>query len=213
MVQAATLDAQERTKTGSAEARRLRKQGLCPGSLYGGGSEPVAFAISQDLVRALLNDGTRIVNLTVSGKTETAMVQDLQWDVFSTHVTHIDLLRVDATQRVQVDISVASRGVAPGVIAGGKLIQGTRRVTVDCLALEIPEAIQVNLNDMEIGDTITVGDLELPEGATVESPEPSTPVFQIIVSSDEDEDEAPADAGPVEPELIGRSSDDDSDDS
>lgn len=214
MVQSATFDAQERTKTGSAEARRLRKQGMCPGNLYGGGGEPIAFSIPQERIRTLLNLGTRVVDFNLNGKTETAMVQDLQWDVFSTHVTHIDLMRVDSKQRVQVEVSIVGRGIAPGVVAGGQLVQGVRRVTVDCLAFAIPSAIQVNLNDLDTGETITVGDIEMPEGATIESPHASTPVFQIAGATEvSDEDLQPAEAGPAEPEVIGRSSDDDSNES
>ena len=214
MVQAAAFEVQERTKTGSAESRRLRKQGLCPGSLYGGGTDPVAFSVPQERIRTLLNEGTRVLNFSMNGKTESVIVQDLQWDVFSTHVTHIDLMRVDATQRVQVEVSVVGRGIAPGVVAGGNLVQGVRRVTVDCLALSIPEALQVSLNDLDTGGTITVGDLDLPEDVTVITPHASTPVFQIAGAAEvSDEDLQPTEAGPAEPELIGRSSDDESADS
>lgn len=213
MVQVAKFDVQTREKTGSAEARRLRKQGLCPGNLYGGDRDPFAFAVSQDRIRELFSAGTRVVELRLDGKTQKALVQELQWDTFSTHVTHIDLLRVDETQRVQVEISLEARGVSPGVVAGGALVQSLRRLEIDCLALEIPEAFQININDMEIGDTITVGDLELPEGVVVETPA-STTVLQVVAPTEVDDEELEStDAGPAEPEVIGKSGSDEESDS
>ncbi len=205
---ATAFEVQAREKTGTAEARRLRKQGLCPGNLYGGGVDPVAFTVSQEQIRQLLKIGNRIVDFKLGSDAQKCLVQHLQWDVFSTHVTHIDLLRVDASQRVQVEVSIEARGVSPGVMAGGKLSQLLRRLPVDCMVLEIPEAIQVKINDMEIGDSVTVGDLDIPDGVEVELP-PNTPVLQIIAPSDvSDEELEPAEAGPAEPEVIGKSSDD-----
>lgn len=209
MAATATFEVQAREKTGSAEARRLRKQGFCPGNLYGGDGDPIPFSVPQDNIRQLLSSGNRIVDFKLGGKAEKCLVQELQWDVFSTHVTHVDLLRVDAKQRVQVEVSIEPRGVAPGVVAGGKLKLLLRRLAIDCLALEIPEALQVNVNELKIGDSITVADLELPDGVIISTPE-STPVLQVLAPVDvSDEELEPADAGPAEPEVIGKSSSDD----
>lgn len=212
MAKSAVFDVQKREKTGTAETRRLRKQGLVPGNLYGHGGEPLAFAVSQERIRELFSEGTRVVDVQLGGSSEKALVQELQWDTFSTHVTHIDLIRIDAKQRVQVEISLRAAGVCPGVIAGGSLEQSLRRLEIDCLALEIPEAIQISINELEIGDSITVADLDLPDGVTVLTPE-STVVFQVhepVVLEDEEEEDDAAVAGPIEPEVIGKATEDES---
>ena len=209
MATAATFDVEKREKLGSAEARRLRRRGMCPGNLYGGDKDPLPFAVSQDQVRGLLNAGTRIVNISLGGQSGTALVSELQWDTFSTHVTHVDLIRVDAKQRVEVEVSLEPKGVAPGVIAGGKLVQTLRRLPLNCLALEIPEAIQIPINDMEIGASVTVGDLDLPAGVTTEVAD-STPILSITVTGDVSDEELETAAGPVEPEVIGKSKDEES---
>ncbi|MFK7817646.1 MAG: 50S ribosomal protein L25 [Planctomycetaceae bacterium] len=207
MAVAATFEVEKRDKLGSAEARRLRRRNMCPGNLYGGGKDPLAFAVSQDQVRGLLNTGTRIVDISLGGQSAKALVRELQWDVYSTHVTHIDLLRVDATQRVDVEVSLEPKGVAPGVIAGGKLVQSLRRLELNCTALEIPEAIQIPINDLEIGDTVTLADLNLGEDVTIELPLTTT-ILQIEAPSEEsDEDLTATESGPVEPEVIGKSGD------
>lgn len=204
MASAATFEVEKREKLGSSEARRLRRRGMCPGNLYGGQGDPIAFAVSQDDVRNLLNVGTRVVDFKLGGTSEKALVRELQWDTFTTHVTHIDLLRVDAKQRVQVEVSLEAKGISPGVIAGGSLVQSLRRLEVDCLALEIPEAIQIPINDLEIGDTVTIGDLSLPSGVEVSLPE-STTILQVLAPTElPDEEEEAADAGPIEPEVIGK---------
>lgn len=212
MATAATFTVEKREKLGSAEARRLRNRGMCPGNLYGGGKDPLPFAVSQDQIRTLFSAGTRVVNITLGDQSGKALVSELQWDVFSTHVMHVDLLRIDDTQRVDIEVSLEAKGVAPGVIAGGKLVQTLRRLELNCLAIEIPEAIQIPINDMEIGDSITVGDLQLADGVTTEVPA-NTPILQIIVAGDISDEELETASGPVEPEVIGKSKDDDSEES
>ncbi len=205
MASAAVFEVEKREKLGSAEARRLRRDGRCPGNLYGGDGEPVAFSVPQTHVRSLLDLGTRIVDFNLGGTSEKALVRELQWDTFSTYVSHIDLLRVDAKQRVTVEVSLEAKGIAPGVIAGGKLVQSLRRLEIDCLALEIPEAVQIPINELEIGATVTIGDLDLPKDVVVSLPE-STTILTIIAPADDvdEEDLESADAGPIEPEVIGK---------
>ena len=213
MATAATFEVEKREKLGTAEARRLRRRGMCPGNLYGGGKDPLAFAVSQDQIRNLLSAGTRIVDISLGGQSAKALVSELQWDTFSTHVTHVDLLRVDKTQRVDVEVKLEAKGVAPGVLAGGNLMQPLRSLEINCLALEIPDAIQIPINDMEIGDSVTVGDLELPEDVKFDI-SPNTTVLQVVATTEvSDEELQPAEPGHAEPEVIGKSKEDDSDES
>ncbi len=206
------FDVEPREKTGSAECRRLRREGRCPGNLYGGGKDTYAFSVSQDRIRQLLTAGAQVVDLQREGKTQKALVQELQWDTFSTEVLHVDLVRVRAGQRVQVEISIHLRGNAAGVLAGGVLEQPVHSIEIECFALQIPEAIELNINDMEIGDGVTVAELPIPENVEVLTPGNLT-VVHVIEPTELEEEEAleGADAGPIEPEVIGKSDAEDED--
>lgn len=213
MAETVSIEIEKREITGSAEARRLRRRGQIPGNLYGEGRDPFAFYVPEETIRSILATGTRVVDLTANGRTQKALVQELQWDTFSTQVLHVDLIRVDATKRVQVEVSLEARGISPGVVAGGKLEQHLRRLEIECLAMEIPDAIQISINELEIGDSVTVGDLDLPEGVRIETPA-NTTILQVNEPVElDDEDLETTDVGPLEPEVIGKSDDDSSDDS
>nr|WP_289095659.1 50S ribosomal protein L25 [uncultured Halomonas sp.] len=121
MAQEQTLVAEKRTKTGTSECRRLRRNGIIPGNLYGHGQDPVMFSIPTVALNSMVQSGTRILDLQINGETEKTMFRELQWDTFGINILHVDLLRIDAQERVTVEVSVELKGISPGVIAGGLL--------------------------------------------------------------------------------------------
>ena len=137
---------------------------------------------------------------------EKTLVKDVQWDTFSTHVLHIDFVRVDPDERVRVEVPVQLRGTAPGIVAGGALEQPNHSVEVECLVVEVPDAIQVRINTLQIGDYIHVSDLtELPEGVTITT-SPETVLAHIVdmkaaAAAAEAADEAAAAAAAAEQEV------------
>ena len=201
------LVVEKRTKTGSAESRRLRRQGLIPGNFYGHGRGAIAITCSVDQVNALIESGHRVVNVDLEGETETAMFREVQWDTFSTHVQHFDLQRVDANERVTVDVPIELKGNSPGVMAGGMLETPTRTITLECPAISIPDQIVVRINKLDIDGVIHVSDITLPANATLHTPEDAVVAHVVSAASLEAaaeaelEDEA---ASSVEPEIIGR---------
>lgn len=202
------LEAVLRTKKGTAESRRLRRAGSTPGVVYGHGERSVPIAVATDRLEAVIRDGQRVVDCEMDAKTETAMFREVQWDPFGVEILHFDLLRVDADERVEVEVPIVVRGAAPGVIAGGILDQPVYNLPVECSAVNIPDGIQVRVHTLEIGDAVHVGDLELPEGVTTDMP-PDTVVVQVNeVLETEEEEEAEGEPGPAEPELIGEKKED-----
>jgi large subunit ribosomal protein L25 len=204
MAQQQMLVAEKRTKTGTSECRRLRRNGLIPGNLYGHGQDPEMFSVPADALNSLVQSGARILDLQLDGDTEKTMFRELQWDTFGVNVLHFDLLRIDAQERVTVEVSLELKGVSPGVTDGGRLDHHTRFLSLECPAIQIPDSISVRIGSLEIGDAIHVSDLEIPDGFEIHNP-PESVVVQVFAPLEEEEEEVDgAELGPAEPEVIGR---------
>jgi large subunit ribosomal protein L25 len=198
------LSVVKRKDLGSTACRRMRREGRIPGVVYGHQVDPVAVEVTREALAPLIKAGTRVVDLDIEGTTETVMFRDVQWDVFGSTVNHVDLLRIDRNERVEVEVPVVLKGTAAGVLAGGVLDHHLHSVTLECLAVQIPDGIPVKVADLKIGDVIHVSDLELPPNTKVMN-EPETVVVQVkeVVVSEEAAAEG-AEPGPTEPEVVGR---------
>jgi large subunit ribosomal protein L25 len=163
----------QRERLGSAESRRLRKEGLVPGVLYGNG-EPVAICIAERELRRALTGAAGLhsildVEIDGKGQTHASILKEYQVDPVRGGVTHVDLHEVRLDKAIQAAVSVQLHGGedAPGVREGGVLSQPLREVTVEALPLEMPEHIDLDVSGMEIGGTLRISDLTAPEGATL----------------------------------------------
>jgi len=167
------LTVSQRERLGSPETRRLRKQGLVPGVLYGRG-EPVAICVEErELRRALTGAGGlhSILDVQVdgTGTSHASILKDYQVDKVRGHVTHVDLQEVRLDQTIHATVTVALHGGedAPGVREGGVLSQPLRELNVEALPLEVPEHIDLDVSHMVTGDTLRVADVEVPDGVTL----------------------------------------------
>jgi large subunit ribosomal protein L25 len=170
------LTVRPRERLGSAETRRLRRQGIIPGVLYGRG-EPQAISVPErDLRTALTGAGGlhAILDVVVEGASAAhpSVLKDMQKHAVRGTVTHIDLHEVRLDQPIQATVVVELVGEAAGTTDGGVLSQVTREVTVEALPMEIPEHLEFDVSGLGIGDTARIGDLSVPEGVTlVDDPE------------------------------------------
>ncbi len=168
----------QRETLGSAEARRLRRRGLVPGVLYGSG-EPVAICVAErELRRALTGAGGlhSILDVEIDGKgrTHASILKEYQVDPVRGGVIHVDLQEVRLDRPIQASVAVQLAGGedAPGVREGGVLSQPLREVTVEALPLEVPEHLEVDASGLEVGGTLRVADLRVPDGvALLDDPE------------------------------------------
>ena len=210
MVDTAVLVAKTRDGRGSVNCRGLRRRGETPGVVYGHKKPSVAITVSSEQVSTFLHSGQRLVQCEIDGTVETTMFQEVQWDTLAIEIQHFDLVRIDADERVTINVAIKLRGSAPGDLAGGRLVQPLHELAIDCLAAQMPESIDVKIGALEIGQSISVGDLELPPTVNCDVP-PDTTVVQIIEVLEEEEETDEAGLGPVEPEVIGQKEDSDSD--
>jgi large subunit ribosomal protein L25 len=204
MAEAMTLEASKREEHGTRQARSLRQRGQLPAVLYGHKEATVTLSVSTEAMHSLIRHGVRVVDLRYDGKTEKCFIREVQWDAIGREVLHVDFTRVSLDERIQVTVPVMVRGTAPGVNAGGILEQPMHTIEIECLAINVPDAIRVNVHDLQLEQAIHVRDLVLPEGVKALE-DPDALVVQIVKPLEEPE-AAPAEAaeGPAEPEVIGR---------
>lgn len=165
------LIATERTGTGKGAARQARRDGLVPGVVYGGGADPVAINLDFNKLLQKLKQGRflqTLFNLKVEGHEDVRVIcRGVQRDVVKDLPTHVDLMRLKRTSRVNlfVHVEFENHKAAPGIKKGGVLTVVRPEVELNVLAGEIPEQIVVDLTGKEIGDVINISDVTLPAGA------------------------------------------------
>jgi large subunit ribosomal protein L25 len=167
------LEVQARDARGSADVRRLRKQGLIPGVIYGGGSDPAAISVPERALRKALTGAGglhAILDVVVQGdgggSARPAILKDYQQDVISGRVSHIDLHQVRLDRPIQASVVVQLVGEPSGVKEGGVLSQVSREINVEALPMEIPEHIDADVSEMQIGDTLRLADVPAIENVT-----------------------------------------------
>ncbi len=158
------VDAQLRTQFGKGFARRLRAAGDIPAVLYGHGTDPQHLALPGHQVALLLRRANALLELSIEGKTQLALVKDVQKDPVRQIIEHIDLLVVRKGEKLQVEVPILVVGEpVSGTIAN--LDAGT--VLLEVEATHIPQNIEVDVEGLEDGTHITAADLTLPQGAVL----------------------------------------------
>jgi large subunit ribosomal protein L25 len=157
-----------RTTTGNGPARRIRMTGQIPAVLYGPKTEPVLLSVNKsdlELVFKKGGIGQVILNLVIqqNGETTTrpAMIKELQTHPVSRNFIHIDFYEIKMDQKITAKIPVVTTGIAKGVELGGMLQIIRRELEVECLPLAVPEFIEIDISDLDIGDSIHVGQIRI----------------------------------------------------
>lgn len=171
---ATALSVEAREPSGSRAARRLRRTGKVPGVVYGGGEEPLAFQVDARDLRFALAHGGAVIELSIDGASTPVVLKEQVRHPVTGDTMHVDMLRVRLDEAIQTTVVVELSGAddAPGVKEGGVLEQVTREVTTEALPNDIPDALQHDVSEAVIGDTITLAALRMPSGVTlIDDPE------------------------------------------
>lgn len=185
-----SLTANERTEFGNGPARRLRKAGFVPGVVYqpGGPSLPLSLS-DRDLRRAIAEGRTGVIDLAVGdAPARPVLLKDWQLHPVRLDVMHVDFVEVDLTQEIEAPVAIALSGDAIGVREGGILDQPLREVVVSALPESLPDHIDLDVTGLQIGDSVTVGDLTAPTGVTIVT-DPETVVASVVAPTVETEPE------------------------
>ena len=156
------LKAIKRDGVGKGAARRSRAAGKVPAILYGGGMEPVALEVDRrEFVSALRTDAGMnvLLDIQVDGDTTLALTRELQRDPVRGTLLHADFVKVDRTQAIEVEVPVHIVGEAPGAKEGGVLEHPLFTVHVSCLPGDVPESVDADVSNLQIGDSLRVSDL------------------------------------------------------
>ena len=166
------LEVREREDRGSRESRRLRREGLIPGVLYGRGKNPHAICVAERELRRVLTGEHglhAILDVVLDGQksTHSSVLKEVQRDAVRGTITHFDLqeVRLDEPIRAQVVVELVGEE-SPGVTEGGVLSQVAREVTVEALPMEMPDRLELDVSSGEMGATFRVADVKA-EGATI----------------------------------------------
>jgi large subunit ribosomal protein L25 len=194
----ATLKAQPRTEFGSRVTRRLRREGIVPGVVYGGGDEARAFQAGERDIRNVLIHGGALIDIDIEGAGAVPVViKEQQRHPVRGNLLHLDLQEVKLNVKIEADVSIELLGTeeAPGVKEGGVLEHVTHEITISALPTAIPESIPADVSGMDIGDTLQLSALIAPEGV------------EFVLGEDQSADEitiatlSPPRVEEVEPEL------------
>jgi len=154
------LTGELRSDLGTKHSRAMRNEGKVPCVLYGGGDHIHFYVYSPDFKALVYTPNTYKVQLTIDGKKYMAILHDMQFHPVNEAILHADFLAVDEKKPVTVSIPVLIEGNSPGVRAGGKLIQKIQRLKVKGLISNIPDAINVNIDQLDLGQSIKVKNID-----------------------------------------------------
>jgi large subunit ribosomal protein L25 len=197
-----TLTAEERLERGTRATKRLRREGLVPGVVYGDGSgDAISFKVDSRLLRQVLVDGSALIDLQVGGTTRPVIVKDQQIHPVRDEVMHIDLLEVRLDEKIQTVVGVQVEGAeeAPGVKEGGVLEHVTHQLNIEALPTSIPDSIVVDVSGMEIAATMHLSEIDPPEGVTFLDDPEETIIATVVVPTEVEEPEEIEE----ETELVG----------
>ncbi len=205
--QTAQMNASVRNELGSRANRRLRQSGMIPAVIYGHKEAVLPVTLAKREVVNHLEKGAHLFDLSLDGRSEKVLVKEVQYDHLGMEVLHVDFARVSLDEKVEVHVPLELRGEPKGEADGGVLQQSVATLHIECLVTDIPQYIRHNVAEMALDDVLHVKDLKLPPGVRVLQDE------DLIVASVRTVQEAePAevtDAGPAEPEVIGKKDTDD----
>jgi len=181
-----TLTLTARNPEGSRTARRLRRDGLVPGVLYGGDGAPQHFAVDGRILRNTLARAGQILEVAIDGAKANVQVKDVQRHPVRGEAVHVDLLRVRMDEAITATVVLELTGAdeAPGVVEGGVFTQELHELSIEALPGDIPEAVTHDVSDMELNATLTLDVLTAPSGVTLLD-DPETVIATITPPSAE----------------------------
>jgi large subunit ribosomal protein L25 len=194
-----SIEVKKRESTGSRAMIKIREMGHIPAILYGHGEENLCLTVSLDTINGLIKHGTRLVTMT-GDVNDTALLRAVQWSSMGDHIIHVDFARVSQTETVDVPVPIHLHGEAPGALSSaGQLRFVTHEIQIRCPAASIPEFLVCDIGSLQLGQSIHVSELKLPEGATAITP--GGVVIVQVATQSAVTDEVAAVTG-AEPELI-----------
>ena len=216
-----TLEVIKREKEKKTIVKQIRKDGQIPGIYYSHDSKnSIPFYIKRNTLREAYKSGARIFNINVGSKKRSVIFKSVSYHPVTDQVIHVDLYGVKMDQAVTVSVELKLTGSAKGMIEGGILVQGLNEIELDCLPMDIPEFLEVDISNLNLGDSLRVANLNLDEKfvvktnegqiiASVTHPMKEEKVAEVAEEEGEfiDEEGASTDSGDTKSEDAGNADD------
>jgi len=205
MSETPTLSATARDGQGTRDARRLRRQGRIPGILYGHGEANQPLVLDELQLERALGTPAQVFKVLVDGREVPALVKDVQYGTFGKQLVHVDLLRVDLSEEIEVEVPLEFVGTPKGLEEGGVFETRLTALGVACRADAIPDQITVEVAELDMGDQLHVSDIVLPRGLRLVTDEQESVcgVVETRVTLTAEEEEAAAEGEAAESEGEG----------
>ncbi|MCU7905739.1 MAG: 50S ribosomal protein L25/general stress protein Ctc [Candidatus Thiodiazotropha sp. (ex Epidulcina cf. delphinae)] len=163
------VNAQMRGDTGKGASRRLRRSGLIPGILYGARKESMPISVQHhELVHSLDTEGfySSLLTLKIDGKAETVVLKDLQRHPAKPFLLHVDFQRVQADEKIRLHVPIhfINEATCPGIKSGGQASHVMTGMEISCLPKDLPESIEVDMSNLELGAILHTSEVQLPAG-------------------------------------------------
>lgn len=201
--EAVVLKADRREQIGTRSARRERESGRVPAIIYGHKQEPVAVSLDYHDLTLELQHHHKLLTIALDGSESQYLVKEVQFNHLGDKVLHVDLTRVDLDERVAVSVEIELKGTPKGATDGGVLDHMMAAIELECLVTNIPESVRVLVNDLGVGEILTAGQVELPQGTKLLT-DPDTPVAACRTIAEQPEIEEVEGEEAAEPERIAR---------
>jgi len=155
------LNIADRTRTRTKGAKTLRREGLIPGILYYAGETNVNISVDKLVLYRALQSGQHIFEIELDGDTQFTMIKELQYHPVTDEVLHIDLMRVRRSEKMTIFVPLVLVGEAVGVKEGGILSQSMTQIEISCFPTDVPDQIELNIDDLEMNSSKSVTDITL----------------------------------------------------
>lgn len=202
VVEEKVLKVKRREGTGSRASAAIRQTGAIPGIVYGKDEPNVNVEVNLQALMPLVEGGVHTLDLDIEGDRKSVIIKEIQHGTFHHEILHADFRVITADTLVTVDVPLGLVGTAPAIEEGGLVSQEFWQITVECKPADIPETFELDISGVNVGDTLYVSDLTIPEGVSVQMEE-DTAIVTSQMPAGELELEEEAEAEAAEPELIG----------
>ena len=155
------LEVSDRTKIKTKGVKSLRRKGLIPGVLYYAGEKNVNIEIDKSILFHAMQSGQRIFEIEQEGKSQFTMIKQVQYHPVTDEVIHLDLLRVRRAEKMTITVPLVLIGDAKGVKEGGLLSQSINQLEINCFPTDVPEQIELNVQDLELNSSMNISDINL----------------------------------------------------
>jgi len=190
------LDISIRNQTGAKESKIARKKGLVPGVLYYSGEKATSISIEKSILLRAMNSGQRIFEIDQDGESQYTMLKQVQYHPVTDEVIHVDLMRVRRSEKMTISVPIVLVGEAVGVKEGGVLSQSLTQVEISCYPTDVPEQIDLVIDDLEINGALSVSDIDtgsedidLISDSSLKVASITTPVSEEVADEEVEKDE------------------------